>query len=195
MLYPRKGVSDLARMDPAAVEAKYGVGPERYRDLAALVGETSDNLPGVPGVGPKTAAKWINQYGGVDGVVAHVDEIKGKAGDSLREHLADVMRNYELNRLVCRPGAAAAPRGRRAGRAGTARRCTRSSTRCEFRVLRDRLYQYLEAVEPEAEAGFDLAGEVLRARRGGRLARRARAAGRPGRGRRRRHVRPGHRRR
>ena len=61
VLYPRKGVSDLARMDPAAIEAKYGVPPQQYRDLAALVGETSDNLPGIPGVGPKTAAKWITR--------------------------------------------------------------------------------------------------------------------------------------
>ena len=66
VLYPVKGVSELARMTPEAVEAKYGVPPERYPDLAALVGETSDNLPGVPGVGPKTAAKWINQYGDLD---------------------------------------------------------------------------------------------------------------------------------
>jgi DNA polymerase-1 len=63
VLYPRKGVSDLARMTPAAVEEKYGVTPLNYPDLAALVGETSDNLPGVPGVGPKTAAKWIAAYG------------------------------------------------------------------------------------------------------------------------------------
>ena len=88
-------------MDPAAVEAQVRRRrPQHYRDMAALVGETSDNLPGVPGVGDKTAAKWIKQYGGLDGVIAHVDEIKGKAGESLREHLADVMRNYELNRLV-----------------------------------------------------------------------------------------------
>jgi len=59
LLYPVKGVSELTRLTPAAVEAKYGVPPERYSDLAALVGESSDNLPGVPGVGPKTAAKWI----------------------------------------------------------------------------------------------------------------------------------------
>ena len=57
--------------DPrAAIEAKYFVPPERYRDKAALVGETSDNLPGVPGVGDKTAAKWIKQYGGLDGIIA-----------------------------------------------------------------------------------------------------------------------------
>ncbi|MGK5741804.1 DNA polymerase I [Micromonospora sp. URMC 103] len=160
VLYPRKGVSDLARMDPAAVEAKYGVPPQRYRDLAALVGETSDNLPGVPGVGPKTAAKWITTYGGVDGVVARADEIKGKAGDSLRERLADVIRNYEINCLVSdlelplRPEDARWP--------GWDREAVHQVfDTLEFRILRDRLYQYLEAVEPEAESGFDLAGQVL----------------------------------
>lgn len=100
LLYPVKGVTDLARYTPATVEAKYGVTPERYRDLAALVGEKSDNLPGVPGVGPKTAAKWIVKYGSLDGLIAKVDEITGKAGQSLRDHLDDVMRNYRINCLV-----------------------------------------------------------------------------------------------
>ncbi|WP_433386565.1 DNA polymerase I [Micromonospora sp. KLBMP9576] len=160
VLYPRKGVSDLARMDPAAIEAKYGVAPERYRDLAALVGETSDNLPGVPGVGPKTAAKWINLYGGVDGVVARADEIKGKAGDSLRERLADVIRNYELNCLVSDLELPLRPEDARWE--GWDREAVHQVfDTLEFRILRDRLYQYLEAVEPEAESGFDLAGEVL----------------------------------
>ena len=63
MLYPRKGVSDLARMTPAAVEEKYGLTPAQYPDFAALRGDPSDNLPGVPGVGEKTAAKWISEYG------------------------------------------------------------------------------------------------------------------------------------
>ncbi|WP_199849665.1 DNA polymerase I [Blastococcus sp. Marseille-P5729] len=99
VLYPKQGVSVLSRMDSAEVEGKYGVPPERYRDLAALVGETSDNLPGVPGVGPKTAAKWITAYGGIDGIIEHLGEIKGKAGESLREHLPSVERNYSLNRL------------------------------------------------------------------------------------------------
>ena len=129
VLYPVRGVSEVWRMTPEAVEAKYFVPPAQYRDKAALVGETSDNLPGVPGVGDKTAAKWIKEYGGLDGVIANVDKIKGKAGENLRAHLADVMRNYEINRLVVRPRAAAAPRGRALARAGTARRCTRSSTR------------------------------------------------------------------
>src|SRR6185312_14688574 len=76
VLYPKRGVSELARMDPAAVAARYGVAPEHYRAIAALVGETSDNLAGVPGVGEKTAAKWIVQFGDYDGVVAAVDQIK-----------------------------------------------------------------------------------------------------------------------
>ena len=80
VLYPRKGVSELSRMDPAAVVEKYGVPPERYPDLAALVGETSDNLPGIPGVGPKTAAKWITAYDGLEGLLEHADEVTlGKA--------------------------------------------------------------------------------------------------------------------
>ena len=100
VLYPVKGVSELKRMTPAAVEEKYGVPPSRYRDLAALVGEKSDNLPGVPGVGPKTAAKWIAAHDGLDGVVASADSIKGKAGENLRAHLSDVLRNAQLNLLV-----------------------------------------------------------------------------------------------
>ncbi|WP_431727502.1 DNA polymerase I [Verrucosispora sp. TAA-831] len=162
VLYPRKGVSDLARMDPAAIEAKYGVGPQRYRDLAALVGETSDNLPGVPGVGPKTAAKWINTYGGVEGVIARADEIKGKAGDSLRERLADVIRNYEINCLVTDLDLPVRPEDARWS--GWDREAVHQVfDTLQFRILRDRLYQYLDAVEPEAEAGFDLTGEVLAA--------------------------------
>ena len=116
VLYPMRGVSDLARMTPAAVEDKYGVPPSRYPELAAIVGETSDNLPGVPGVGPGFAAKWINQYDGLDNVITHADEITGKKGEALREHLGDVIRNRHLNALVRdldararpgRPGAAA----------------------------------------------------------------------------------------
>ncbi|OZV81118.1 DNA polymerase I [Micromonospora echinospora] len=160
VLYPRKGVSDLARMDADAVEAKYGVPPQRYRDLAALVGETSDNLPGVPGVGPKTAAKWINLYGGVEGVVAQADQIKGKAGDSLRERLADVLRNYDLNRLVADLDLPLRAEDTRW--TGWDREAVHQVfDTLQFRILRDRLYQYLEAVEPEAEAGFELTGEVL----------------------------------
>ena len=110
VLYPSRGVSEMARMTPAAVEEKYGLPPHRYPELAALVGETSDNLPGVPGVGPKTAAKWITTYDGLDNVIAHADAIKGKAGDSFREHLGDVIRNRRLNALVCDLDLTATPR-------------------------------------------------------------------------------------
>lgn len=100
LLYPRKGVSDLVEFTPASVEEKYAVPPHRYPELAALVGETSDNLPGVPGVGPKTAAKWISTYGGLDGILASAQDVPGKAGESLRAHLDDVRLNRELNHLV-----------------------------------------------------------------------------------------------
>jgi len=100
VLYPRRGVSDLMRMTPDAVHEKYSVKPEQYPELAALVGETSDNLPGVPGVGPKTAAKWIGQFGSLDEIIAKSDSVPGKAGQSLREHIDDVLRNRRLNALV-----------------------------------------------------------------------------------------------
>ncbi|WP_425256467.1 DNA polymerase I [Pseudarthrobacter sp. J47] len=99
VLYPRKGVSDIPRMDATAIQEKYFVTPAEYSDLAALVGESADNLPGVPGVGPKTAAKWINLYGGLEGVLANLDAIGGKVGDALREHVESVKRNRKLNRL------------------------------------------------------------------------------------------------
>jgi DNA polymerase-1 len=100
VLYPRKGVSDLARMTPAAVEEKYAVTPDHYPDIAALVGETSDNLPGVPGVGPKTAAKWINQYGTLEALINDIENVPGKAGESLREHVDSVLRNRSINALI-----------------------------------------------------------------------------------------------
>ncbi|XAS69686.1 DNA polymerase I [Micrococcaceae bacterium Sec5.7] len=100
VLYPKQGVSNIPRMDAAAIQEKYFVTPPQYSDLAALVGETADNLPGVPGVGPKTAAKWINLYGGLEGILENLDAIGGKVGDSLREHVGSVKRNRRLNHLL-----------------------------------------------------------------------------------------------
>jgi len=100
VLYPVKGVSELASMTPEAITAKYGVAPQNYPDLAALVGEASDNLPGVPGVGPKTAAKWLAQFGSLDDLLVRADQVTGKVGESLRAHLDDVRRNRKLNALV-----------------------------------------------------------------------------------------------
>ncbi len=162
ILYPVRGVSEVWRMGPAQIEEKYGVPPTRYSDLAAMVGETSDNLPGVPGVGPKTAAKWIVQFGNLDGIVAGIDQIKGKAGEALREHLDQVLRNRRLNQLV-----KDAPVGLTVDeleRSQWAREEVHEVfDRLEFRVLRDRLFSEVEASEPEAESGFEIDGAVLTA--------------------------------
>jgi DNA polymerase-1 len=100
ILYPVKGVMNLARMDDAAVLEKYGIHAKQYPDLAALVGETSDNLPGIPGVGPKTAAKWLQQHGDLETVLAEAANVSGKVGESLREHRDLAVRNRRLNHLV-----------------------------------------------------------------------------------------------
>ena len=160
VLYPKRGVSEITYMDRAAVVARYGVGPEHYRGIAAMSGEPSDNLPGVPGVGEKTAAKWIVQFGDFEGVVANADKIKGKVGESLRNHLGDVIRNYELNRLVDDLDLPIGPEDCR-WRGWDREAVHRVFDTLQFRVLRDRLYEYLESAEPEAEAGFDLQGEIL----------------------------------
>jgi DNA polymerase-1 len=100
ILYPVKGVLNMARMTDEAVYEKYGVHAKQYPDLAALVGETSDNLPGIPGVGPKTAAKWLQAYGSLQGVLDAAEEITGKVGENLREHRELAVRNRRLNHLV-----------------------------------------------------------------------------------------------
>ena len=101
LLYPNvQGVSQLKRYDRDAVIERYGVPPEQYPDVAALVGETSDNLPGVPKVGEKTAVKWLTQFGSLDDLLAGADTIKGVVGGNLREHIDDVRRNRTLNRLL-----------------------------------------------------------------------------------------------
>jgi DNA polymerase-1 len=161
VLYPRKGVSDLARMTPAAVEAKYFATPGRYPELAALVGESSDNLPGVPGVGPKTAAKWLEQYGGLENLAAHAGELKGKAAEAFQERIDDVLRNRQINALVLDLDLPV-------GIDDFLRRpWNREATHqlfdgLEFRVLRDRLLEALpNEDEVKTEGGFELVGAVL----------------------------------
>ncbi|QLQ10477.1 MAG: DNA polymerase I [Nocardioidaceae bacterium] len=160
VLYPMRGVSDLARMTPEAVEAKYGVPPARYPELAALVGEDSDNLPGVPGVGPKTAAKWISTYDGLDNVITCADQITGKAGDNLRAHLGNVIRNRHLNALVRDLALEVAPTDL-ALQPWDRAEIHKIFDGLEFRVLRDRLFEYLSVEEEVDESGFELVGGQL----------------------------------
>jgi DNA polymerase-1 len=100
VLYPKKGVSDLAVMSEEAIVEKYKLTPSQYSDFAALRGDPSDNLPGIPGVGEKTAQKWINEYGSLSSIVDKADTIGGKVGDSLRENLAQVLLNRRITELV-----------------------------------------------------------------------------------------------
>jgi DNA polymerase-1 len=99
VLYPKRGVTDLARMTPDAVIEKYGLTPAQYPDFAALRGDPSDNLPSIPGVGEKTAAKWIAEYGSLEKLIENIESVGGKVGDSLRANISSVELNSELTRL------------------------------------------------------------------------------------------------
>jgi DNA polymerase-1 len=100
ILYPKRGVSEMSRMTPQAVIAKYGMSAEQYPDFAALRGDPSDNLPSVPGVGEKTAAKWIVDFGSLKELLANADTLGGKVGQSLRDNIDNVIRNRELTQLI-----------------------------------------------------------------------------------------------
>ncbi|HCA88621.1 MAG TPA: DNA polymerase I [Streptomyces sp.] len=166
VLYPTKGVSELTRFTPAKVQEKYGLSPAQYPDFAALRGDPSDNLPGIPGVGEKTAAKWINQFGSFDELVERVDEVKGKVGQSLRDHLEAVKLNHRLTGMIKDVELPAGP----------AELCREAYDRTAMAVLLDaleirnpNLRERLLAVDPGAEeapapapaAGVQVDGERL----------------------------------
>ncbi|MGH3796374.1 MAG: DNA polymerase I [Pseudonocardiaceae bacterium] len=160
VLYPRKGVSELTRFTPEEVTERYSLTPRQYPDYAALRGDPSDNLPGIPGVGEKTAAKWVREFGSLNSLVDRVDEVKGKVGDALRANLASVLLNRQLTELVRdvdlpdQPGdLVLKPWDRDA--------VHRLFDELEFRVLRDRLFATLSAPEPEAEEGFQVRGAAI----------------------------------
>ncbi|MDQ6851019.1 MAG: DNA polymerase I [Actinomycetota bacterium] len=155
VLYPRRGVSDLTRFTPEAVQEKYGLSPAQYPDYAALRGDPSDNLPSIPGVGEKTAAKWIREYGTLEDLVAQVDTVKGKAGDALREHLASVVRNRRLTHLV-RDVELDTSVDDLAREQWDREQVHALFDNLQFRVLRERLLATVAAAEPEAEEGFDV---------------------------------------
>jgi DNA polymerase I len=156
VLMTRRGITEMTRFTPAAVQEKYGLSPDQYPDFAAVRGDPSDNLPGIPGVGEKTATKWIQQFGSLEELVNRVDEVKGKVGDALREHLANVLRNRQLTSLLRdlpESTVGAAPR------ALTPQPWSRDTIHqlfdtLQFRVLRDRLYQTL----PDGINGVSAAG-------------------------------------
>ena len=142
VLMTRRGISDMTRFTPAEVEAKYGLTPAQYPDFAALRGDPSDNLPSIPGVGEKTAARWVSEFGSLTELVDRVDEVKGKAGERLREHLGSVLRNRQLTELARDVPLEVGPAGLRPVPWDRDQIHQLFDT-LQFRVLRDRLYSTL----------------------------------------------------
>jgi DNA polymerase-1 len=165
VLYPKRGVSDLARYTPAAVEEKYELTPQQYPDFAALRGDPSDNLPNIPGVGEKTAAKWIREFGSLDQLLERADEVKGKAGETLRAHLDQVRMNRELTELVRDVPVGVTPTDLAWGREGDSEAVYQLFDTLEFaKSMRDRVLPLLASTEdPDALAGTEVAvdGTVL----------------------------------
>ncbi len=187
VLMTRRGISDMTRFTPAAVNEKYGLTPAQYPDYAALRGDPSDNLPGIPGVGEKTAAKWVAEYGSLAALVDQVDQVKGRAGDNLRENLGNVLRNRQLTELTRSVPLDVGPTDL-VPVPWSRDQIHQLFDTLQFRVLRDRLYttlpngiigQLTAAPPAAAEAGFDvslsrpgpsqLAGWLARHARSGRI--------------------------
>ncbi|MDX6286462.1 MAG: polymerase [Frankiales bacterium] len=160
VLYNSRGVSDIRRFTPAEVQEKYGLSPTQYPDFAALRGDPSDNLPGIPGVGEKTATKWIQQFGSLAELIDRVDEIPGKTGDALRANLANVQLNRQLTELVRDVPLSVGPHDLHLGQ-WDRDEVHKVFDTLQFRVLRDRLYQTLAPAEPEADEGFVIDGGLL----------------------------------
>nr|WP_142261763.1 DNA polymerase I [Thermopolyspora flexuosa] len=163
VLMTRRGISDMTRFTPEEVEAKYGLTPAQYPDFAALRGDPSDNLPSIPGVGEKTAAKWIREFGSLDELVRRVDEVKGKAGERLREHLGQVIQNRQLTELRRDVPLDVEIEDLRRGpfdREGVHKLLDTLQFRGE---LRDRLFKVLGTpdAEPAADGGFEVELTVL----------------------------------
>lgn len=172
-LLTRRGITEMSRFTPAAVEEKYGLTPQQYPDFAAIRGDPSDNLPGIPGVGEKTATKWIQQFGSLEELVNRVDEVKGKAGDALREHLGDVLRNRQMTALVRDVPLTDIGAGPEEliPRVWDREQIHQLFDTLQFRVLRERLYATLpdgicgvaaaESATAEPAAGFEVEVRLL----------------------------------
>lgn len=160
VLYPKRGVSDLARMTPDAVQEKYGMTAQQYPDFAALRGDPSDNLPSIPGVGEKTAAKWIVEYGSLQELIANVDRVTGKVGQSLRDNINDVIRNRELTQLI-HDVPIAYQVDALAWSGVVESNLTKLFEHLEFRTLKDRLKPILDPKSIVREDNEKSAGEEL----------------------------------
>ena len=161
LLYLQRGVSEMARYTPEAVEAKYGLTPLQYPDFAALRGDPSDNLPGIPGVGEKTATKWIREFGSLTALVDRVDEVRGKAGDALREALPHVLTNRRLTELIREVPVDADPATDLARLPYDREAVHKIFDDLQFRVLRERLLEYFEQADETSTEGFEVAGNRL----------------------------------
>jgi DNA polymerase I len=164
VLMTRRGISEMTRFTPAAVNEKYGLTPAQYPDYAALRGDPSDNLPGIPGVGEKTAARWVAEYGSLGALVDQVDKVKGRAGDNLRENLGNVLRNRQLTELTRSVPLDIGPKDL-VPVPWSRDQIHQLFDTLQFRVLRDRLYSTLpngiieQLTVPSAagaEAGFEV---------------------------------------
>lgn len=162
VLYPVKGVSEMTRFTPTAVQEKYGLTPAQYPDFAALRGDPSDNLAGIPGVGEKTAAKWIREYGSLGALVDRADAISGKVGDALRANLAQVITNRRLTELVRTVPLSVAP-DELVARPFDREAVHRIFDDLQFRVLRERLLETFDDTGgADLEVGsFEVLGTVL----------------------------------
>jgi len=138
-------------LDPAGVQAKFGVPPARIADWLALVGDSSDNIPGVPKCGPKTATKWLGEFGDLDTLKARADEIKGKVGESLRAHLDQLELSRELAVIRCDVPLDSAP-AELLRRAPDVERLRELYTRLEFGSLLRKLPQAADTAEAGAPA-------------------------------------------
>ncbi len=159
VLMTRRGISDMTRFTPGAVTEKYGLTPAQYPDFAALRGDPSDNLPSIPGVGEKTAARWVSEFGSLAQLVDRVGEVKGKAGDKLRDHLGDVLRNRQLTELARDVQLAAGPHDLRPA-PWDREQIHQLFDTLQFRVLRDRLYATLpDGITGQAADATPASGE------------------------------------
>ncbi|GAA2847368.1 DNA polymerase I [Streptosporangium fragile] len=161
VLMTRVGISNMTRFTPEAVMEKYELTPAQYPDFAAIRGDSSDNLKNIPGVGEKTAAKWIREFGSLEELVNRVDEVKGKVGEKLRDHLDQVLMNRRLTQLIRDVPLEQEVSALTVGPADRDE-INKILDTLEFRgEIRDRLFKVVGSPETESDEGFEVEVAVL----------------------------------